>query len=342
MNATDLRPLGRTSLRVTQFGLGGAALGNLLRVVAEDEAIAVVRSARAAGIGYFDTAPYYGHGLSERRMGSVLRDLPRDSYVLSTKVGRLLVPLGDRPLSTVAHTGYVDPLPFEPVFDYSYDGVMRSFESSLSRLGVGRIDLLLIHDIGRMTHGADHHAETFETAMTGGYRALDELRRDGRIGAIGLGVNEIEVCIEAMDRGDFDCFLLAGRYTLLEQRALDQLLPRCDKRRISIILGGPYNSGLLTGRPSPNSTWNYAPAPRDILERAERLYQVCRAHKVSLESAALQFPLFHPAVSTVIPGSRSVAELAANLEHMAVRIPSSLWRDLKTEGLVRPDAPTGG
>lgn len=342
MNATDLRPLGRTQLRVTQFGLGGAALGNLFRVVAEDEAIAVVRAARAAGIGYFDTAPYYGHGLSEQRMGSVLRELPRNSYVLSTKVGRVLVPLRDRPLSTVAHTGYVDPLPFEPVFDYSYDGVMRSFESSLVRLGVARIDILLIHDLGRMTHGADRHAETFETAMTGAYRALDELRRDGRIGAIGLGVNEIEVCIEAMDRGDFDCFLLAGRYTLLEQRALDQLLPRCDKRRVSIILGGPYNSGLLTGRPSPNATWNYAPVPRDILERAERLYQICRAHQVSLESAALQFPLFHPAVSTVIPGSRSVTELAANLEHMAVRIPSSLWRDLKTEGLVRPDAPTGG
>lgn len=340
MDPTQRRRLGRTSLAVTQLGLGGAALGNLFRVVAEEEATAVVREALDAGIRYFDTAPYYGHGLSERRIGAVLRGVPRSEYVLSTKVGRVLIPLGDRPLASVAHTGYVEPLPFEPVFDYSYDGVKRSFESSLERLGVDRIDVLLLHDLGRMTHG-DRHAGYFRDAMTGGYRALDELRSAGAIGAIGLGVNEIEVCLEAMEHGDFDCFLLAGRYTLLEQNALDDLLPRCVARDVSIVLGGPYNSGLLTGQPKPGATWNYAPAPPEVIARATRLYEICRAHDVALEAAALQFPLFHPAVATVIPGSRSVAELRANLFHFATEIPAALWRDLRSEKLVREDAPTG-
>lgn len=340
MDPTTKRRLGRTALSVTQLGLGSAALGNLFRVVPKDEALAVVREAFAAGIRTFDTAPYYGHGLSERRMGSVLRGLPRADYVLSTKVGRVLEPLRGRPLSAVAHTGYVEPLPFEPVFDYTRDGVMRSFESSLERLGVERIDVLLLHDLGRMTHG-DRHAAYFRDAMSGGYRALDELRRAGTIGAIGLGVNEIEVCLEAMEHGDFDCFLLAGRYTLLEQRALDDLFPRCVERGISIVLGGPYNSGLLTGRPRAGATWNYAPAPQEVLDRAVRLHEVCRSHGVALEAAALQFPLYHPAVATVIPGSRSVAELRSNLAHFATEIPPALWRDLKSEGLVRRDAPAG-
>jgi D-threo-aldose 1-dehydrogenase len=341
MNPTDLRPLGTRGLRVTQFGFGGAALGNLLRAVGDDDAAESLASALALGVKYFDTAPYYGHGLSEQRMGQALAGRPRDTFVLSSKVGRVLVPWRAGQTKPRADTGYVDTLPFDPEFDYSYDGVMRSYESSLKRLGVERIDVLLIHDIGRMTHG-DQHAALFDVAMRGAYRALDELRAAGAVKAIGLGVNEIEVCLEAMEHGDFDCFLLAGRYTLLEQRALDQLLPRCERRNVSIILGGPYNSGLLAGRPQAGATWNYAPAPPEVLARAQRLHDVCNAHGVALAAAALQFPLFHPNVSSVIPGVRNASELRQNLAYMSERLPAVLWRDLKTQGLVRSDAPTGG
>ncbi len=335
MNPTAKRALGTRGLEVTQFGLGSAALGNLFRTVDDESARDTIEFAFESGLNYVDTAPYYGHGLAEHRVGDVLRGKARDSIVLSTKVGRRLVPQRGRSLPD---TGYVSALPFEPVFDYSYDGVMRSYEDSLQRLGTDRIEILLIHDIGAMTHGAKNDG-LFETAMTGGYRALDELRRNGDIRAVGLGVNEIEVCLAAMDRGHFDCFLLAGRYTLLEQRALDELFPRCVRTKTSIILGGPYNSGLLTGEPKPGATWNYAPAPKEVLARAHRLYEVCQSHGVPLEAAALQFPLFHPCVSSVIPGSRSRNELSANLRFFATPTPAALWRDLSSLGLIRSDAP---
>lgn len=336
MNPLDRSPIGRTPLRVTRFGLGGAALGNLFQKVDEATARRTLDLAFDRGLRYVDTAPYYGHGLSEHRIGEALRGRERSEFVISTKVGRLLRPLRGR---AMPDTGYVDTLPFEPVFDYGYAAVMRSFEDSLQRIGTDSLDILLVHDIGRMTHG-DRHPELFRALMSGGYRALDELRSAGVVKAIGLGVNEIEVCLEAMDHGRFDCFLLAGRYTLLEQRALDELFPRCVREGVSIILGGPYNSGLLTGEPKVGANYNYAPAAREIVERAHRLYEVCRGHGVPLEAAALQFPLHHPAVATVIPGARNDRELGGNLEFFSTPIPPALWRDLKSAGLLRPDAPT--
>ena len=235
----------------------------------------------------------------------------------------------------------MDALPFEPVFDYTHDGVMRSLEASLSRTGRSHIDILLLHDVGSRAHGAAH-PEIFEVAMTDGYRALERLRSDGTVGAIGLGVNEWEVCVEAMGRGDFDCFLLAGRYTLLEQSALDHFLPACTKRGISVIVGGPYNSGILAAEPEPDSRYNYAAADPAALARARALHAVCESHDVRLPSAALQFPLLHPSVACVIPGARSRAEVEANAAHLEHPIPNALWRDLVGEGLLDPAAPVVG
>ncbi|BBE72169.1 aldo/keto reductase [Oharaeibacter diazotrophicus] len=330
------RPLGRSGLGVTAYGFGGAPLGNLFRTVPRADAEALLEAVWAAGFRFFDTAPFYGFGLSERRLGDVLRDKPRGDFVLSTKVGRVLKPNpGDHP----ARADYVDALPFEPVYDYSYDGVMRSFEHSLQRLGLDRVDVLLMHDIGRVTHG-DAHEETFRIAMDGGARAMDELRRSGAVSAIGLGVNEWQVCEAAMDHLDWDCFLLAGRYTLLEQEALASFLPRCEKVGASIVVGGAFNSGILATGPVPGARYNYAPAPAEILERVGRIEAVCRRHGVALPAAALAFPLTHPAVACVIPGMASPRELDANLALLAAAIPSALWADLKAEGLMRPDAPT--
>ena len=227
-----------------------------------------------------------------------------------------------------------------PFYGYSYDGVMRSVEESLSRLGCASIDVALIHDVGALTHGAAAHAAIFETALGGGYRALDELRRAGDIAAVGLGVNEWEVCLEAMERGSFDCFLLAGRYTLLEQGALARLLPACEERGISVIVGGPYNSGILASEPGPDSRYDYAPAGAEILDRARRIAAICRSHRVPLQAAALQFPLLHPAVASVIPGARSKAEVEENAAFVRHPLPPALWEDLKRAGLLAPDAPT--
>ncbi len=333
----ERRPLGRTNVRVTPLGLGGAAFGNLYAPVGDDEAAATVETAVELGIRFFDTAPYYGYGLSEKRVGAGLAKSPAEDIVVSTKVGRLLVPRAGAPRDD---QGFVDALSFDPIFDYSYDGVLRSVEASLTRLGRESVDLLLIHDIGFLTHGAEQHAELFETAMRGGYRALDELRRGGQIGAVGLGVNETAVCLEAMDRGDFDCFLLAGRYTLLEQGALRDLLPACERRGISIIVGGPYNSGVLVE--GGGARYDYEPAPTAVLDRVRRIDAVCRSHSVPLPAAALQFPLLHPAVACVIPGARSPAEVQAGVGWIEHRIPQTLWSDLISEELLAPDAPVSG
>jgi D-threo-aldose 1-dehydrogenase len=332
------RRLGRTNVEVTRLGFGGAALGNLFHAVAETAARDAVHTAYSAGIRFFDTAPFYGYGLSERRIGDALRSVPRDSYVLSTKVGRLLVPR--RQTAATDTDGYVDTLPFDPVYDYSYEGVMRSVEDSLQRIGTDRIDVLLIHDIGAVTHGEDQHPALFRTAMTGGYRALDALRRQGLVGAVGLGVNEWQVCREAMEEGAFDCFLLAGRYTLLDQQALTEFLPECARREISIILGGPFNSGILASGGIAGATYDYRPAGPEILGRVRRLEAVCKAHGVPLAAAALQFPLHHPAVASVIPGARTPREVEANLALLQQPIPSALWHDLKKAGLVAEAAPT--
>ncbi len=328
--------LGKSGVRVTRLGFGAAPLGNLYAPVADEEALAAVHAAYAMRVRYFDTAPLYGHGMSEHRCGEALRGYPRDSFVLSSKVGRLLRPAAD---ASDPSDGYVRPLPFRTVYDYTYDGTMRSLEDSLQRLGTDRIDILLVHDIDRRTHGAEGQKRRFDEAIDGAFRALLQLRAEGVVGAIGLGVNEIDVCIAVADRIDIDCVLLAGRYSLLEQGALDQLFPTCVARRIGVIVGGPFNSGILASGAMEGARYDYAIAPPAVVERVRSLEAVCRCHHVPLAAAALQFPYGHSAVATVIPGARSRAEVERNVALLEVDIPADLWDELKAAGLMRGEAP---
>jgi D-threo-aldose 1-dehydrogenase len=339
MKVSDTRPLGGSGLEVTVLGFGGVPLGNLYRPCTDEQARATVRAAYEAGIRFIDTAPLYGFGMSEHRIGCAMRELPRDSWVLSTKIGRLLRPARDPRTLDGGH--FVKVAPFAPHFDYSYDGVMRAVEDSLQRLATHRIDVLLIHDVDVWTHGSEAaYLARFKEVMAGGYRALVELREAGLVKAIGAGINEVEACLRFAREGDFDCFLLAGRYTLLEQGALDELLPLCTARTISLIIGGPYNSGILATGPVEGATYNYGPATPEILDRVRRLAAVCERHGVALPSAALQFPLGHPQVATTIPGAGSVREVEQNVATFAAAIPADLWAELKHEGLLREDAPT--
>ncbi len=327
----DRREVGRTGLMIGTLGLGGAPLGGNFADLTDAEAAGIVRAARDAGIGYFDTAPWYGFGRSERVMGDVLRGT---DYVLSDKVGRLLRP---GPVSDPAEFGMVDPLPFHVVYDYGHDAILRAYEDSLQRLGLDRIDILLVHDIGEMTHGAAN-ARHFADLASGGYQAMDELRRSGAVRAIGIGVNENAACAAALEIGDWDVFLLAGRYTLLEQTPLDTLFPACAAAGTTIICGGPFNSGILAGR----DTWNYAKAPPDIRAKTAALAALADAHGVPLGAAALQFPLGHPIVTSVIPGPRSEDELRQIVGWMETPIPAGFWTDLRREGLVDERAPLPG
>jgi D-threo-aldose 1-dehydrogenase len=337
MTTLTSRPLGRTGLTLTELGFGGAPLGNLFAPVTDTAARRAVQVAFAAGVRYFDTAPLYGLGLSEHRLGRALQEYPREAFVLSTKVGRLLEP--SAPVEAGAGA-YVELPARRPVFDYSGDGALRSVEASLARLGLERIDLLLIHDIDAFTHGPTGQPARYREALAGAYPVLDRLRRAGTVRAIGLGVNEWQVCQRAAEDADLDCFLLAGRYTLLEQGVLDTFLPLCLRRGIGVIIGGAFNSGILATGAVPGATYNYRPAAVEIRARTEALARVCRAHGVPLAAAALQFPLAHPAVSSVIVGMRGPAEVEANLTLRRHPIPDELWRDLKAEGLVHPAAPT--
>src|SRR5437764_5451083 len=327
----EKRRIGRTSLEVTVLGLGCATLGGTRIPVTRQGAEAIVRAAWEAGVRYVDAAPYYGFGQAERAVGDALRDEPRDIWVLSTKVGRLL-----RPFPQVApELGRKHPLPFGVVYDYSYDGIMRSFEDSLQRLGLARIDILYVHDIGRYQHG-DAHPGLMRSLRESGYRALQELKGSGTVQAIGIGVNEREVLLEAMEWGQWDGFLLAGRYTLLEQAPLDDLLPKCLEAGTSIVVGGPLNSGILAGR----DTWNYRAAPPEVVARVDKIRAVCDRHRVPLSAAALQFPLAHPAVAAIIPGPRNPDEFRANLDLLRHPIPPALWQELKQQKLLHADAPT--
>ena len=333
MKVDDKRKLGSADLEVPVVGFGGAPLGNMYEAFSDEQARATVEAAYDAGMRL------YGHGLSEHRVGEALRWKDRDSCVLSTKVGRLLRP---RDPATLDGGIFAQTLPFEGVYDYSYDGVMRSFEASLQRLGTHRIDILLIHDVDIWTHGSEEaRAARFDEVMEGGYRAMVELRASGTIRAIGAGVNEVAACEAFARAGDFDCFLLAGRYTLLEQDALDGFLPLCAEKDISLMIGGPYNTGILATGAVAGAYYNYAPAPPEIMERVAKMEKVCAAHGVRLPSAALRFPLHHPQVAAIIPGARTAREIAMNKETFEAEIPAALWADLKQEGLVRSDAPTG-
>lgn len=334
------RPIGTTGVAVSELGFGAAALGNLYRPIADDVARATIDAALAAGLLYVDTAPFYGLGLSERRIGDAVRGA--DDVVISTKVGRLLAP--DRAVRDDRERhGFRSPMPFAPVYDYGYDGIMRSWEASLQRLGLARIDILYVHDIGAMTHGADHPS-TFRQLVSGGLKALDELRSGGAIAGFGIGVNETAVCIEVMAQARLDAILLAGRYTLLEQTALDGVLPRCAAAGTAIVVGGPYNSGILATSTKAGEIlhYDYAPAPADIVARVAAIEAVATRHGVTLAAAALQFPLAHPQVASVIPGIDRPERVAQTVALYRETIPVDFWAELKAKRLLRGDAPVPG
>ena len=328
------RTLGRTGLELTTLGFGSTSLGNMYQAQTEQGAMETLEAAYRAGIRYFDTAPLYGFGLAEHRIGAGLRRMGSD-VVLSTKAGWRLAKRGpaDQPVGP-ADTLFATPAPFRPTIDYSYDGVMRSFEDSMQRLGTDRIDILFVHDCDRRNHG-DAYPARFKETMAGAHRALVALREQGAVRAIGAGLNEWEACQEFAEAGDFDCFLLAGRHTLLDQSSLDSFLPLCERRGIGIVLGGPYNSGILATGAVAGARYDYAPASPAILDRTRAIEAVCTRHGVPLRAAALQFPLSHRTVATVIPGARDVAEVEENLRLMAHPIPDRLWQELRAAGLIR-------
>jgi D-threo-aldose 1-dehydrogenase len=338
------RPVARTGFDVTVVGLGAAPLGDLYGLVGEATAAATLDRALACGINLVDVAPLYGHGLAELRCGSALRRAlagrSREELVVSSKVGRWMNPMARPALAGVS--GYVGALPHAAVIDYSYDGTLRSLEQSLLRLGMDRIDIVLIHDVDAWTHGADAVEARFAEAMDGAYRALTRLRAEGVVRAIGVGVNDSEMCERFAVAGDFDVMLLAGRYSLLEQPALVSFLPLAERMGIAVLLGGIFNSGILATGAVPGARYNYGVAPPEILQRVEHIERVCRSHRVALADAALQFALGHPAVTSIVLGVVKPEEVDRNLAALRAPIPAALWADLKAQGLLNPEAPTPG
>jgi len=326
VQATDTVEIGRTGIRVTRLGLGGVALSGAPpatdpgQVTPETEALALIRRSLGLGLNYLDTAPMYGVGQSERRYGRALRDVPRDRYVLSTKVGRVLRP---DPADSARTTW---------AFDFSAAGARESFAASLDRLGLERVDILYVHD-------PDDH---YEEALTRAFPVLIELRAEGRVSAIGAGMNQWQMELRFAREGHCDCFLLAGRYTLLDQTALPEFLPYCAEHHISVIAGGPYNSGILAVGPRDGATFNYRAASPDVMDKAHRIRAICERQGVPLKAAALQFVLAHPVIASVIPGARSVAEVEDNIKMVEWPIPVRLWEELRHAGLIAESAPTPG
>jgi D-threo-aldose 1-dehydrogenase len=336
MQAIQKRKFGRIELEVSSFGFGTAPIGNIFREIDDQTSDAMFQRSWDAGVRYFDTAPMYGHGLAELRTGQALRWKKRDDYVLSSKVGRVLKPAKRE---NINFAPWVNAGAFTMEFDYSYDGTMRSIEDSLQRTGLERMDICFIHDIDVFTRGEDQ-PEVFKSAMDGCWKALAKLRDEKVLKAIGVGVNEWEVCHAALQARDFDCFLLAGRYTLLEQDALDAFLPLCEARGAAVVVGGGFNSGILATGAVAGAKYNYAPAPANIMEKVKGIEAVCQAHNVPLAAAALQFVVAHPAIPSFIAGTRTVEQLDQNLAWFTHPIPPSFWADLKAKGLLREDAPT--
>jgi D-threo-aldose 1-dehydrogenase len=330
------RQIGKTELRVSSLGLGTAPLGEPFVKIEEDEARRLVAAALDAGVTLVDTAPFYGLGLSEHRVGAALRHRAQDEVVLATKVGRLLSPVPRR--ATRADTSWHGGLRFNATFDYGYDAVMRSHEDSLQRLGLAWVDMLAIHDLDRAFFDARELDRRLNELSKGGARALDDLRRDGVIRAVGLGINELGTVPRVLDLVDLDYVIIAMPYTLVDQPALDAELALCQEHGVSVIIGAPFASGILA-RDDDEGTYRYEPPPDAIRERVTRLRAVCTRHGISLRSAALQFPLGHPAVASVIPGAESVRQVEQNCKDFSVDIPRDLWVELKVEGLVRMDAP---
>lgn len=333
------RRLGRTTVEVTTLGFGGATIAGTGGRVPEQQAAATLEAAWDAGLRYFDTAPWYGRGLSELRVGRLLRERPRDQFVVSTKVGRIL--RAPRDTASFDSAPWPGGLPFEVQFDYSYDGILRAYEDSLQRLGLARIDLAIVHDLDLGVHQpeARWHAHMAQL-ITGGWRALDQLRADGVVGGIGVGINPVGMIPRFLELFDPDFFLLAGRYTLMEQDTLTAELPACLERGVGIVIGAVFNSGLLATGPVAGARYDYREATPDRLDKAGRIQTVCQRYGVPLMAAALQFPLGHPAVATVIPGPVTPEQVQLNLAGVCHPIPAELWRELKAEELIRGDAPT--
>jgi D-threo-aldose 1-dehydrogenase len=334
MKVSDTRKLPRRSVDVTLMGLGCAQMGNLYRVTPYEESKGAFDKAWESGIRYFDTAPFYGYTRSERRLGTMLTEHDRKDYTVSTKVGRVMVPD-----DTVGpeEDAYVAPLPFRPNYDYSYDGILRSFDASQQRLGILRPDILYIHDIGSATHGEKHPHYWEQLTSGGGFKALAKLRDEGSVKAVGLGVNEWEVIRDAMQVFDVDVAMLAGRYTLLEQQSL-AFMDNCAKAGTAIVIAGAFNSGILAG----NKKFNYADAPADIVKSVEALEAVCTDTGVKLQAAALQFPLAHPASVTVVSGARNASQLTSNIEWFEEDVPAEFWAELRKRGLIAEGAPVPG
>lgn len=335
MKVSDKKRFGRAGFDVTAFSFGTAPIGNLFHPIDEATSDAMVRQSWEAGVRYFDTAPFYGHGLAELRLGHSLRWKNRDDYILSTKVGRVLKPARR---AEIDFTPWTEAAANRLEFDYSYDGTMRAFEDSLQRLALEHVEILFIHDIDKFTRGSEQ-PEVFREAMDGCWRALESLRRQGAVKAIGVGVNEWEVCHAALLERDFDCFLLAGRYTLLEQEALNDFLPLCEKRDVAVVVGGGFNSGILATGAKPGAKYNYSPAPDAVMKRVAAIEMVCREFNVPLPAAALQFVVAHPAVASFCAGTRTAEQLAQNIAWFDAPIPVDFWAALKKKGLLREDAP---
>jgi D-threo-aldose 1-dehydrogenase len=329
MDPFELRRISDTNISVTCFGFGGASMGNMYTVAHDDAAVKAIRSAHEAKVRYFDTAPMYGFGKSERLYGSVLKDQPRDSFVLSSKVGRLIV--AGKPTPESEDTCFVEIDNAYSIFDYSRDGVLRSLEESRKRLGIDKIDIVYIHD--------PDVNDSFKQALEEAFPALADLKSQGIIGAIGAGMNQAEMLCEFAKNADFDCFLLAGRYTLLDQIALQELLPLCQQKNISIVIGGAYNSGILATGAVEGAHYNYAPAPPEIMEKTRKIEKVCARFNIPMKAAALQFPFGHPTVVSNIPGVKTKERFEENLSLFTHPIPADFWAALKEEKLLVPEAP---
>jgi D-threo-aldose 1-dehydrogenase len=335
------REIGSTGVKLTELGFGAGGLGELFVEVPDAQADETMLTSWTGGVRFFDTAPYYGGGLSEHRVGRFLRRRERAGVVVSTKVGRLLRAPAD-PANWRGDGFWIGGLPFDQVFDYTFDGIMRSYEDSLQRLGLNRIDMLVLHDLDEQHHEAADFARHWETLRDSGWRALEELRGSGQVGAIGVGMNSVEDIPMVLEACTPDFVVLAGRYTLLDQSAFPDAFSRCAAQGVDVVVGAVFNSGILSEAAVQGSTFDYQPAPPHVLARVARLRDVCTRHNVPLRAAAIQFPLAHPAVRSVLTGPISAAEARESLDAYAREIPAALWQDLRADQLLADGAPTPG
>ncbi len=350
MKVGKRQEVGIHGLEITCMGFGGAPFGNLFATVAESDVTDCLVTAHSLGIRYFDTAPLYGYGLSEQRYGANFSRFKRDEFAISTKVGYSLIPLQENdPLNPKIPNSdqfFIDHPPFKAVFDYSAEAVKKSLDASMERLKTDRLDIVYIHDpdegVSLKPDLNPYVSSHFKEAMNGAYKVLDELRSQGVVKAIGVGMNQWQMLADFARAGDFDCFLLAGRYTLLEQDSLRGLLSDCERKGVQIVIGGPYNSGILVTGAVEGAYYNYSAAPPHILQKVSKIQRVCERYGVRLPAAALQFPLAHPAVASVIPGGRTALEVKANTELLEEDIPSDFWAELKNERLIDEEAPVPG